>query len=131
MAIGPYVLVSVQGTNADGLFCVKSTMAEPPVMVYDKVEEGAEVVRVVVAAEYVDDAFEELVHKVLPVTFNTVRLFVLEGVHATPDQSFCKDFLDRHGVSAVTTVDLGQQRARLKDAFAGQYSQTQHAGPKR
>ncbi len=131
MAEGPYVLVAVLGTNADGLFCVKSKMAEPPVMVYDPIEEDTEVVRVVVFAEYVDEAFDELVHKVLPVSFNTLKLLVLGGEEATPDQSFCQEFLDRHSVTALSTVNLGQKQARLQDAFAVEYGQPQQGGPKR
>jgi hypothetical protein len=123
MAEGPYVLVKVQGTNADGLFCVKSRMAEPPVMVFDQIEDDTEVVRVVVYAEYVDETFDDLVHKVLPVSFNTVKLFVLAGGEATPDQCFCQEFTDRHGVTALGTVNLGQRQARLQDAFAVQYGQ--------
>ncbi|DBA87518.1 TPA: hypothetical protein ACH3X1_004547 [Trebouxia sp. C0004] len=97
MEEGPYVFVAVQGTNADGLFCAKSKMAEPPGMIHDPIEDDTEVVRDVVYADYVDESFDEVVHKVLPISFNTVRLFVLGGEEAKPDQSFCKEFLDRHG----------------------------------
>ena len=131
MVEGPYVFVAVQGTNADGLFCVKSNMPQPPVMVYDQIQDDTEVVRVVVFAQYVDDAFDEVVHKTLPVSFNTTRLYVVGGEEATPDQSFCKEFLDRHGVTTISKVDLGQRQARLKNAFAVQYGQFQQAGPKR
>ena len=114
LVAGPYVLVAVQGTNADGLFCVKSKMAEPPVMVYDPIEEDTEVVRVVVFAEYVDYTFDDIVHKVLPVSFNTVKLFVLDGEEATPDQSFCQEFLDRHSVTV-----LSSETGPTADCFRG------------
>lgn len=42
-----------------------------------------------------------------------------------------KEFLDRHGLTAVSTVDLRQRQARLKDAFSVQYGQPQQAGPRR
>ena len=128
MAEGPYVLVEVQGTNADGLCCVKSKMAKPPVMAYDPIEDDTEVVRVVVFAQYVDDG---LVHQVLPLSFNTARLFVLGGEQTTPDQNFCKEFLGRHSDAALPTVHLGQPQARLQDAFAVERGQPQQEGPKR
>ena len=107
MAEGPYVLVAVQGTNADGLFCVKSKLPEPPAMVYDPIEDDTEVVRVVIFADYVDESFDEVTYKALPVSFNTVKLFVLGGEQAKPDQSFCKEFIDRHGVDSNRLSELG------------------------
>ena len=130
MAEGPYVLVAVQGTNADGLFCVKSKLPEPPAMLYDPIEDDTEVVRVVVFADYVDESFDEVTYKALPVSFNTVKLFVLGGEQAKPDQSFCKEFIDRHGVDSIASVNLGQRQARLQDAFAVKHS-AQLAEPKR
>ena len=101
-------------------------------MVHDPVEDDAEVVRVVVYTNYVDDSFEELVHKVLPVSFGTVKLFVFGGEQAQPDQSFCKEFVDRHGGASISSVNLGQRQARLQDAFAVKHSvQLQQTGPQR
>ncbi len=122
MEEGPFVLVKVQGTNADGLFCVKSKLAEPPVTVHDAVEDDTEVVRVVVDTDYVNESCEEIVHMVLPVSFNTVKPFVLSGEQTQPDQSFCKEFLGRHGSASISLVNLGQRQARLQDAFAVRHS---------
>ena len=128
MAEGPYVVVAVQGTNADGLYCVKSKLAAPPTMVYD---DDTEVVRVVVYVDYVDGSFDAVIHKVLPVSFNTVKLFVLGGEQTQPDQSFCEGFLDTHGVASTASVNLGQRQARLQGAFAVKHSaQLQLAEPK-
>ncbi|KAL0040285.1 hypothetical protein WJX77_002269 [Trebouxia sp. C0004] len=97
-------------------------------MVYD---DESEVVRVVVYVDYVNESFDAVIHKVLPVSFNTVKLFVLGGEQAQPDQSFCKDFLDTHGVASIASVNLGQRQARLQDAFAVKHSeQLQLAEPK-
>lgn len=74
MGEGPYVLVRVQGTDADGLYCVRSKYPELPAMVYDPIEDDGEVVRVVVSANYLDEAFDEVVNKSLPVGFNTTKL---------------------------------------------------------
>ncbi len=133
MAEGPYVLVHVQGTNADGLFCVKSKNPAPPVMAYIGIEDDMEVVRVVVFADYVDETFEDIVHKTLPVSFNTTKLYVLGGEQARPDQRFCKECLDRNGgVEGVSVVHLGQRQARFQDAEAVQYGeQRQQSGPRR
>ena len=49
MAESAYVFVAVQGTNADGLFCVKSKVAEFPVI--PVVIDHTKVVRVVCFAE--------------------------------------------------------------------------------
>ncbi|DBA67505.1 TPA: hypothetical protein ACH3X2_001785 [Trebouxia sp. C0005] len=132
MGDSPYVLVNVQGTDADGLYCVKSKYPELPTMVYDPIEDDSEVVRVVVDVSYVDEGFEEVVVRSLPVSFNTTKLYVLGGETAKPDQAFCKAFLDRHGVRGVAAVNLGQSQARLQEAEALQYGEpNQQPGPRR
>ena len=128
----PYVLLNVQGTDADGLYCVRSKYPGTPTMLYDPIEDDTEVVRVVVNATYEDEAFEDGVTKSLPVSFSTARLYVLGGGTAKPDQAFCKEFLDRHGGQGITALDLGQRQARLQEAEALQYGgQNRQPGPRR
>ncbi|DBA87045.1 TPA: hypothetical protein ACH3X2_005287 [Trebouxia sp. C0005] len=100
-------------------------------MVYDPIEDDSEVVRVFVDVSYVDEGFEEVVVRSLPVSFNITKLYVLGGETAKPDQAFCKAFLDRHGVRGVTAVNLGQRQARLEaEAEALQYGEpNQQPGP--
>ena len=129
MAGGPYVLVNVQGTNADGLFCVRSKEPEPLTMVYDPIADDHEVVRVVVSVDYVDEMAEGLAHVALPISFNTTRLYVLGGGPGKPDQNFCQNFLDEHGVKGIPAVNLGQRQARLQEAEVVQYGE--QPGPRR
>ena len=126
MARGPYVLVNVRGTIADGLFCVRSKEPEPLCMIYNPIEndhEGRQSSR----RRGLCGRIRRNAHVSLPVAFDTTRLYVLgEGTYK-PDQNFCKHFLDRHGVTGIPAVNLGQRQARLQEVV--QYGE--QPGPRR
>ena len=115
---GLYVLVIVEGSNADGLYVVRSKHADPITVKYSEVQD-VEIVRAVVFLEYVDKRAEheqeELRVQSLPYSFLTQRLYVLGGPEK-PDARFVDNVLQRNGQRGISKISLDQLGAKVKYA---------------